>query len=143
MKDLFRKIVEMLVVAIVLILIVIVTLTPSVISMIFLGLEYDSILKLVLFFAALFMIELPFDLVVDSMPKYLNLNISKNKIYLIQFILGMLLDIVTLSILDYFVESIYAPFRAIIVFSLINAVIVLILKKFDDDEVETDEKENE
>ncbi|MFD0769359.1 YrvL family regulatory protein [Bacillus sp. CGMCC 1.60114] len=93
------------------------------------GLEYDSIRSLLIFFFIFLVLEVPISFVINSFIKaFKTVRILKSSKGLIPFILNVGITFFLISIIDYFIISIFIPLRGIILFSIISGLIDMLLR---------------
>ena len=91
----------------------------------FFGFYYESVWKLMLFFILSGLIGLPLELLAKGVPKAL---LAFNKISVgfargIFFILDVLSTMVSMIVVDYFMESVSATLRSVVVIAVIIAIL--------------------
>ena len=91
----------------------------------FFGFYYESVWKLMLFFILSGLVGLPLELVAKGVPKAL---LAFNKISVgfargIFFILDVLSTMVSMIVVDYFIESVSATLRSVVVIAVIIAIL--------------------
>lgn len=93
------------------------------------GLKYDSIGSLLIFFFIYLSLEVPISFIINSFIKaFKTVRILKSSKGLISFILNVGITFFLISIIDYFMVSIFIPLRGMILFSIISGLIDMLLR---------------
>lgn len=141
MRSLFKKLKKILpdifvwlilIVFVVLVVVLLAIFGGSIMAL--LGLEYDSIKSVILFFVIAGIAAFPIEIIVSALPKVL---ISAGKLTSKQaialFIIeDTILSVIVLSIVDYFMDSITATPLSIIIIALLMAVVSVYVDKDDE-----------
>lgn len=95
----------------------------------FMGFEYTTIWGLFLFWLAFFIAEIPINLFSENFPSVLKkFNVISYKICIaLQFMIKIILTILTILIIDNVNKEIFAPFASIIIFSILKSLLDIIL----------------
>lgn len=99
------------------------------------GFEYDSTKALICFFLVYYIISLPFESIADALPKALKqLGKIKKENRVTGFVGDVIMTCLTMSLVDYFMKSVYIPEIAIFVYAMVMAAVSVYMEEKETDE---------
>lgn len=98
--------------------------------MLLLGLEYNSVWSVILFFIISSVISFPLDIFIEALPKALvqNERLSKKQARVLFFVENTIIGIIVLGVVDYFMDSVTASLLSITIVSIIMSLLSLLVE---------------